>query len=85
MTKPKRSADEVLAELVEVRYGLKERKDLLKRQNELYVEGWLLGVPKARLAAAGGKALARGEAAVYQVIRKFQQEHPEKVPKRLRP
>lgn len=69
MGKRKRTEQDVLDDIVEVRAALAA---LPPRQKALYLEGHAMGIPMARMAAAGGPELAVTDQAVRNVIRRHE-------------
>lgn len=67
-----RAAQDVVDELMDVRERLAQMKALHARQNELYLEGYKLGVPMAHMAAAGGPGREVNAQRVRNVIRDWE-------------
>lgn len=75
-----RTPEAVVADIAKLRPRIRRAKKnldaLYALQNDLYVEGARVGAKLAHMAAAGGPALAVGDQAVRDTLRRWEREHP---------
>lgn len=79
MKKSERKPEDVIADIARLRPRIRRVKKTLDAfyatQNALYIEGHLVGAKIAHMAAAGGPAVAVGDQAVRDAIRRWESEN----------